>query len=59
MKIKFNWSSFTNISFRGEDIFECDKEDWECMNDNEKLSIAINLSGFEYGYDIIEGDGDE
>lgn len=54
MKIKFCWGASSNNSFKGSDIYECKKEEWETLGPEEKLDILIYLSGIYWDCEIIQ-----
>lgn len=58
MKIKISWGAWSNISFKGKQTIEVDKEEWESMSGEEQdrfvLEKILNASGFDWDYSIME-----
>lgn len=61
MKITYSWAASSNVTFRGEDVYEDDDmtiEEWNAMSDKEREEFAYELvlssCGFEWSFEVEE-----
>ena len=57
MKVKVNWTAFTNISFKGSTIVEVDDDMKTLLTEDEfeeyMMNVALEESGFEFDFEEV------